>query len=72
MQPTRNNRGIVHENGAIESSHGHLRNALKDALLMRGTGDFDDLAGYRRFVDEIVSPKNAHHAKRINAERPTL
>jgi len=72
MQPTRNNRGIAHENGAIESSHGHLKKAVGDALLMRGASDFDDLAAYRRFVDEIVSRKNAHHAKRIEAERPAL
>ena len=72
MQPTRNNRGVAHENGSIESAHGHLRKAVRDALLMRGTGDFDDLASYRRFVDEIVSRKNAHHAKRIKAERPAL
>jgi hypothetical protein len=72
MQPTRNNRGVAHENGSIESSHGHLKKGLADALLMRGTGDFDDLASYRRFVDEIVSRKNAHRAKRIDAERPVL
>ena len=39
---------------------------------MRGVSDFDDLAGYRRFIDEIVSRKNAHHAKRIEAERPAF
>ena len=72
MQPTRNNRGVAHENGAIESAHGHLRKAVRDALLMRGVSDFDDLASYRRFIDEIVSRKNAHHAKRIEAERPAL
>ena len=72
MQPTRNNRGVAHENGAIESSHGHLKKAIVDALLMRGVGDFDDLASYRRFIDEIVSRKNAHRARRIEAERPAL
>ena len=36
MAPTRNNRGIAHENGSIESPHGHLKRALKDALLLRG------------------------------------
>ena len=72
MQPTRNNRGVAHENGAIESPHGHLKKAVRDALLMRGIDDFDDLASYRRFIDEIVSRKNAHHAKRIEAERPAL
>ena len=63
---------MAHENGAIESPHGHLKKAVRDALLMRGLSDFDDLAGYRRFIDEIVSRKNAHHAKRIQAERPAL
>src|ERR1022692_1999272 len=72
MEPTRNNRSIAHENGAIESPHGHLKNAVKDALLMRGGRDFDELPSYRRFIDEIVSRKNAHHGKRIEAERPAL
>jgi hypothetical protein len=72
MAPTRNNRGVAHENGSIESAHGHLKKAVKDALLMRGAVEFDDLASYRRFIDEIVSRKNARHAKRIEAERPAL
>jgi hypothetical protein len=72
MEPTRNNRGVAHENGSIEAPHGHLKKAVADALLMRGTRDFDDLAGYRLFIDEIVSRKNAHHAKRIAAERIVL
>jgi hypothetical protein len=25
MEPTRNNRGLAHENGSIESPHGHLK-----------------------------------------------
>ena len=69
MEPTRNNRGVAHENGSIESPHGHLKKAIKDALLMRGVSNFDDLASYRRFIDEIVSRKNARHTKRIEAER---
>ncbi len=72
MEPTRNNRGIAHENGSIESPHGHLKKAVTDALLMRGTGDFADLLAYRRFIDEIVSRKNARIAKRIEAERAVL
>jgi len=35
MQPTRNNRGLAHENGSIESPHGHLKRAIEDALLLR-------------------------------------
>jgi hypothetical protein len=72
MQPTRNNRGVAHENGSIESSHGHFKKAVKDGLLMRGTSDFDDLRAYRGFIDEIASRKNARSAKRIEAERASL
>jgi transposase InsO family protein len=72
MAPSRNNRGVAHENGAIESPHGHLKSALRDALLLRASADFADLLAYRRFVDEIVSRHNARHAKRIEAERAAL
>src|ERR1700712_4369172 len=72
MEPTRNNRGVAHENGSIESAHGHLKSAVHDALLLRGDVEFVDLAAYRRFIDEIVSRKNARNGKRIDAERALL
>lgn len=72
MEPTRNNRGVAHENGGIESPHGHLKHAIRDALLMRGTIDFEDLSAYRSFLDEIVGRKNARNSKRIDAERAVL
>jgi len=72
MRPSRNNPGVAHENGSIESAHGHLKKALEDALLLRGSRDFDDLDSYRRFVDEIVGRRNAHNRKRIELERPKL
>jgi hypothetical protein len=72
MQPTRNNRGVAHENGSVESSHGHLKKAVGDALLMRGLNDFDGLASYRRFIDEIVSRKNpsSGHSIRLRLTEP--
>ena len=72
MTASRNNAGIAHENGAIESAHGHLKRAIADALLLRGTRDFDALPCYRRFVDEIVGRRNAGKAKRIESERAEL
>jgi len=72
MTPARNNLGVAHENGSIESSHGHLKKAPEDALLLRGNRDFDDLDAYRRFVDEIVGRRNANNRKRIELERPML
>jgi len=72
MTATRNNAGIAHENGSIEAPHGHLKRAINDALLMRGSSDFDDLAAYRGFVDEIVSRCNARNSRRIDIERTKL
>ena len=72
MAPTRNNRGESHENGAIEGPHGHLERGLEDALLLRGSRDFDALGDYRAFVDEVVSRRNSHLKVRIDAERAVL
>jgi transposase InsO family protein len=72
MTPSRNNPGVAHENGAIESAHGHLKRALDDELLLRGSRDFHDLAEYRRFVDEVVGRRNARNRKRIEVERAAL
>jgi hypothetical protein len=72
MTPTRNNRGIAHENGSIESAHGHLKSAVRDALLLRGTAAFAALVDYRRFIDELVGRQNRRNAARIDAERTTL
>jgi transposase InsO family protein len=72
MEPTRNNRGVAHENGSIESPHGHLKQAIEDALLLRGSRNFDTLDAYRRFIDEIVGRRNARNAKRLDLERSAL
>ena len=72
MTPSRNNAGVAHENGSIESAHGHLKKAVEDALLLRGSRDFDDLDAYRRFIDEVVGQRNARNRKRIELERAAL
>ena len=72
MTPTRNNKGVAHENGSIEGPHGHLKRAIKDALIMRGSRDFEDLDAYRRFIDEVIGRSNARNAKRIDVERASL
>ena len=72
MRPTRNNCGVPHENGSIESAHGHLKRALDQALLLRGSRQFDDLDAYRQFLAELVSRRNARLRDRIDAERAVL
>jgi transposase InsO family protein len=72
MEPSRNNTGIAHENGSIESVHGHLKKGIEDALLLRGARDFTDLCAYRRFIDEVIGRRNARLIPRIEVERAVL
>ncbi len=72
MIPTRNNRGAAHENGAIESRHGHLKDRIDQALMLRGSRGFDTLDAYRTFVAGVVADHNRRHADAIEIERAHL
>jgi hypothetical protein len=72
MQPTRNNRGVAHENGAIESQHGHLKFVVAQALLLRGSTDFDSLDAYRDWIADLIGRRNARREKLVSLERAEL
>ncbi|MGA9884311.1 MAG: IS21 family transposase [Candidatus Acidiferrales bacterium] len=72
MQPTRNNRGVAHENGAIESQHGHLKRVVGQALLLRGSADFDSLDAYRDWIADLIGRRNARREKLVSLERAAL
>ena len=72
MISTRNNPGKGHENGSIESSHGHLKRRLEQALLLRGSYDFDSVASYQLFIDKVVQRHNRRHQAQIDVERQHL
>jgi hypothetical protein len=72
MAPTRNNRGQAHENGSIESRNGHAKDRLDQALLLRGSRDFDDLDAYRGFIGEMFAGHNARRRTAIDHERGFL
>ena len=72
MAATRNNRGLSHENGSVEASHRYLKEALEQALLLRGHRDFDDRAAYEAFVREAVMRRNRRNAAAFRIEREQL
>jgi hypothetical protein len=72
MTPTRNNRGVAHENGSVEVAHRHLKTALDQALMLRGHRDFATLEAYRGFVREVVARRNARVTRPFAAERAVL
>ena len=72
MAGTRNNRGVSHENGSVESSHRYLKEAIEQALLLRGHRDFEDRAAYETFVREAVMRRNRRNAAAFRIEREHL
>ena len=59
LEPTRNNAGVAHENGSVEAAHGHLKVGLAEALELRGSRDFVDLAAYQAFLQAFALRRNA-------------
>lgn len=72
MQATRNNKGISHENGTIESLNNHLKQKIDQALMLRGSRDFTSLGEYEFFVTEVITKRNARRATTIQQERKFL
>lgn len=69
---TRNNKGIAHENGAIESAHGHLKKKMDQQLILRGNRDFTSLEEYEEFINQIVAKINRRCATRFKEEKEHL
>ena len=55
---TRINRGKSHENGVAEYAHYLLKDAVDQALILRGSRDFHTAADYAHFVREMVAKRN--------------
>ncbi len=72
VKPTRNNKGVAHENGAIESPNGHLKRKIEQQLLLRDSRDFSNLADYESFINLIVAKINRQCKTRFDEEKPHL
>jgi len=72
MIASRNNPGEAHENGSIEAHNNHLKIALDQALILRGSRDFPDVTAWRRFVDELVARRNRRREAAVKIETKAL
>jgi transposase InsO family protein len=72
VTPTRNNKGVAYENGAIESPNGHLKRKMDQQLMLRGSRDFNNLAEYEKFVNLIVAKINRQCGSRFEEEKAHL
>jgi hypothetical protein len=72
LEPTRNNKGVGHENGSIESPHGHFKRRLTQALRLRQSFDFESVAAYQAFIDQVVAKLNARCQTKFAEEQRHL
>jgi transposase len=63
----------AHENGSAEQRHFRTKKAVKQALLLRGSRDFDTLAQYNGFVEGVLERScNRKAEERFAQEQPHL
>ena len=70
MRPTRINRGQSHENGVAEHAHYRLKDAIDQALILRGNRDFHTADDYADFVRQLVEKRNRLVRGKLEQLRP--
>ena len=64
--------GKPHQNGSIETLHGHFRRRLEQALLLRGSRQFATVGEYVEFVRGELRRANGNRGERLAEERRHL
>jgi Integrase core domain. len=72
MEPTTNTLGVAHENGDVEQSHYRFKEAVDQALRVRGSREFLDRQSYTRFLQTIVTKRNLTRHGRWVEEQAAL
>ena len=72
LRSTRINPGRTHENGVAEQGHYRLKDAIDQALILRGSRDFDTGDDYARFVGQMVQRRNRMVQGKLEQELPHL
>jgi hypothetical protein len=72
LEPRVTHRRSPQEDGDVESSHGGLKRALYQHLLLRGSRDFASLEDYRTFVEQVMDKRNALRREQLAAEMAVM
>ena len=72
LRSTRINRGQSHENGVAEQGHYRLKDAIDQALILRGSRNFDTGDDYAVFVGKMVEKRNRLVQGKLEQERVEL
>ena len=72
LKATRTNPRSAHENGVAEQGHRRLKGAIAQALILRGSADFESVDEYTAFVRRIVDRRNRLIREKLAREYPHL
>jgi len=72
VEATANNAGEAHENGDVEQAHFRFKEAVDQALRVRGSRDFPHCDAYARFLQTLVQRRNLTRQARWATERAVL
>jgi Mu transposase-like protein len=64
--------GRANENGDAEQSHRQFKRTLDQALMLRGSRDFDSRTAYEAFLRRLFGQLNANRQRRLAEEVPLL
>lgn len=65
MTPRTTAVGAKEQNGDVEAGNGALKRRLKQALLVRGSSDFESVEAWQGFVDGVLRKANGHRGRRV-------
>ncbi len=65
MKPRTTEVGAKEQNGDVEAANGVLKRALNQALLVRGSRDFDSRDAWQAFVDDVMRKANRGRGARV-------
>ena len=72
LKATKTNTYSAHENGVAEQGHRRLKDSLAQALLLRGSTDFESVEEYVKFIRSIVDRRNRLVREKVAGEYPHL
>jgi transposase len=72
LEPRRTQAASPNENGDVESLNGHFKKAVEQALLLRGSSDFESRKAYQAFLGTVFEYRNAGRQQRLAEERTAL
>lgn len=72
MEASANTAGEAHQNGDVEQGHFRFKEAVDQALRVRGSRDFADRERYDQFLQQLVRRRNETRRVRFATEQAAL